>query len=164
MIRLATAADVPTICQLIRELAAYENLTHELRFDEAQVAEHLFGPRPYAEAILAEDDGQVVGFALFLHNYSTFVGKPGMYLEDLFVLPDFRGRGHGKALFQAVVNLAVERGCGRMEWAVLDWNQPAIDFYKTFGAEPMADWTTFRLSGDTMNWLGRSAQGGSKKR
>jgi GNAT superfamily N-acetyltransferase len=155
MIRPATAADAPTICRLIRELAAYEKLTHELLFDEAQIADHLFGPRPYAEALLAEDDGQVVGFALFFHNYSTFVGKPGMYLEDLFVLPGFRGRGHGKALFQAVVDLAVERGCGRMEWAVLDWNQPAIEFYKSFGAVPMADWTTFRLSGEKLAEMGR---------
>jgi GNAT superfamily N-acetyltransferase len=145
MIRPATAADIPTICRLIRELADYEQLTHALKFDESKVAEHLFGPRPYAEALLAEDGGQAVGFALYFHNYSTFVGKPGIYLEDLFVMPEFRGRGHGKALFQAVVQVAVERGCGRMEWSVLNWNKPAIEFYEAFGALPMSDWTTFRL-------------------
>jgi GNAT superfamily N-acetyltransferase len=150
MIRPATAADARTICRLIRELADYEELTHELLLDDAQLADHLFGPCPYAEALLAEDDEQVVGFALFFHSYSTFVGKPGMYLEDLFVMPDFRGRGHGKALFQAVARVAVERGCGRMEWAALNWNQPSIDFYKSFGAEPMSGWTTFRLTGENL--------------
>lgn len=150
MIRPATDADVPAIGRLIRALADYEQLTHELKFDESQLAQHLFGPRPYAEALLAEDGDRVVGFALFFHNYSTFVGKPGMYLEDLFVMPEFRGRGHGKALFQAVVQLAVERGCGRMEWAALDWNKPAIEFYQGFGAAPMSEWTTFRLSGEKL--------------
>jgi GNAT superfamily N-acetyltransferase len=150
MIRPATAADAPTICRLIRELADYEGLTHELRFDEGQLTEHLFGPRPYAEALLALEGDQVVGFALFFHSYSTFVGKSGLYLEDLFVMPDFRGRGHGKALFQAVAQVAVERGCGRMEWAVLNWNEPAIAFYKSFGAAPMSGWTTFRLTDEKL--------------
>jgi GNAT superfamily N-acetyltransferase len=149
-IRAANAADVPTICRLIRGLADYERLTHELRFAEEQVAEYLFGPRPYAEVLLAEDEGQVVGFALFFFSFSTFVGKPGMYLEDLFVVPEYRGRGHGKALFQAVARVAVERGCGRMEWAALNWNEPAIEFYQSFGAAPMSDWTTFRLTGESL--------------
>ncbi|HVX13646.1 MAG TPA: GNAT family N-acetyltransferase [Pirellulales bacterium] len=147
-IRNANAGDVPDICRLIRGLAEYEKLTHEVRLEEEQVAEHLFGAHRYAEVLLAEDGGQVVGFALFFPNYSTFMGKPGIYLEDLFVLPDYRGRGHGKALFQAVTRLAVERGCGRMEWAALDWNEPAIEFYRSFGAVPMSDWTTFRLAGE----------------
>jgi GNAT superfamily N-acetyltransferase len=150
MIRPADAADAPTICQLIRGLAEYEGLTHELFFDDREVAEYLFGPRPYAEVLLAEDDGRVVGYALFFHSFCTFVGKPGLYLEDLFVLPQYRGRGHGKALFQAVVRLAVERGCGRLEWAALNWNEPAIAFYKSFGAEPMSGWTTYRLTGEKL--------------
>jgi len=149
-IRAANAADAPIICRLIRCLAEYEELTREATFDERQVAEHLFGEHRYAEVLLAEDDGQAVGFALFFHNYSTFVGKPGIYLEDLFVLPDYRGRGHGKALLRAVARVAVERGCGRMEWAALNWNEPAIEFYKSFGATPMSGWTTFRLTGEKL--------------
>ena len=139
MIRPATAADVPTIARLIRALAEYERLAHEVVLDEARLHEHLFGPRPYAEVLLAEDAGQVVGFALFFHNYSTFLAKPGVYLEDLFVVPEQRGRGHGKALLTALARLAVERGCGRLEWAVLDWNTPSIDFYCSLGAVPMDD-------------------------
>ena len=149
-IRAAHRADAPTICHLIRGLAEYEGLTHEARFDEGQVAEHLFGERRYAEVLLAEDDGQVVGFALFFYNYSTFVGKPGIYLEDLFVLPEYRGRGNGKALFQAVARVAVERGCGRMEWVAHSWNEPAVRFYQSFGATPMSGFTTFRLAGDNL--------------
>lgn len=149
-IRAANAADATTICRLIRKLAEYERLTHELRFDERQVSEHLFGEHRYAEVLLAEDDGQVVGFALFFHNYSTFVGKPGIYLEDLFVMPEYRGRGHGKALFQAVARAAVERDCGRLEWAALNWNEPAIEFYKSFAATPMSGWATFRLTGENL--------------
>lgn len=149
-IRAARVTDIPTICRLIRGLAEYERLAHEAVFDEAQLAEHLFGPRPYAEVLLAEDGGQAAGFALFFHNYSTFVGKPGIYLEDLFVLPEYRGRGHGKALLQAVARIAVERGCGRMEWSALNWNEPAIEFYQSFGAQPLSDWTTFRLSGERL--------------
>ncbi|HWB13203.1 MAG TPA: GNAT family N-acetyltransferase [Pirellulales bacterium] len=145
-IRAANAGDVPTICGLIRKLAEYEQLTHELRFDEGQMTEHLFGKRPYAEVLLAEDDGQAVGYAVFFHNYSTFVGRPGIYLEDIFVLPDYRGRGHGRALFQAVVHVAAQRGCGRMEWAALNWNEPAIEFYESFGATRLSEWTTFRLT------------------
>lgn len=149
-IRVGDAADVPAICRLIRGLAEYEMLTHELLFDEDQIADHLFGERRYAEVLLAEDHGQVVGYALFFHSYSTFVGKPGIYLEDLFVIPDYRGRGHGKALFQAVARVAVERGCGRMEWAALKWNELAVEFYQSFGATPMSGWTTLRLTAERL--------------
>ena len=160
MIRPATAADVPTIARLIRALVEYERLAHEVVLDEARLREHLFGPRPYAEVLLAEDPGQVVGFALFFHNYSTFLAKPGLYLEDLFVVPEQRGRGHGKALLTALARLAVERGCGRLEWAVLDWNAPSIDFYRALGAVPMDDWTTYRLTGGA---LAAVAQSGAQK-
>src|SRR6266705_2605655 len=122
MIRFAAPGDLPTIASLIRALAEYEKLAHAVVFEETQLSEHLFGPRPYAEVLLAEDLGQVVGFALFFHNYSTFQGKPGIYLEDLFVLPERRGQGHGKALLTALAKIALERGCGRLEWAVLNWN------------------------------------------
>ncbi|HJT33647.1 MAG TPA: GNAT family N-acetyltransferase [Pirellulales bacterium] len=150
IIRAATAADAPAICGLIRALAEYERLTHEVLFDEAQVTEHLFGARPFAEVLLAEENGQVAGFALFFHNFSTFVGRPGIYLEDLFVLSEHRGRGYGKALFQTVARVAVERGCGRMEWTALNWNEPAIEFYRSFGAVPMSEWTTYRLTGEKL--------------
>src|SRR6478752_6433835 len=126
VIRPATPADVPTIARLIRELAEYERLAHEVVLSEAALADHLFGPRPYAEVLLAEDGGRAVGFALFFHNYSTFLAKPGIYLEDLFVEPAYRGRGHGKALLAALAKLAVERDCARVEWSVLNWNEPSI--------------------------------------
>jgi GNAT superfamily N-acetyltransferase len=150
MIRPAAADDTPTIFRLIRQLAEYAKLSQEVVLEERQLHEHLFGPRPWAEALLAEDAGQVVGFALFFHNYSTFAGKPGLYLEDLFVEPAHRGKGHGKALFQAVAQLAVERGCGRMEWSVLDWNEPAARFYRSLGAKAMDEWTVYRLAGDAL--------------
>jgi len=156
MIRSATPADVPTIAELIRALADYEKLTHEVVLDESQMREHLFGERPFAEVLLAEDDGIVVGFALFFHNYSTFLAKPGLYLEDLFVRPECRGRGYGKALLLAVARLAVERGCGRVEWAVLDWNTPSIQFYESIGARAMNEWTIFRLTGDALLKAGES--------
>ena len=146
MIRPANAADVPTIATLIRALAEYEKLAHEVVLDEVRLREHLFGTRSYAEVFLAEEDGVAIGFALFFHNYSTFVGKPGIYLEDLFVLPACRGKGHGKALFLEVVKRARERDCGRLEWAVLNWNEPAIRFYESLGAKPMNEWTTYRLT------------------
>jgi GNAT superfamily N-acetyltransferase len=155
MIRPATIDDVPTIFRLIRQLAEYERLSHEVVLEEAQLREHLFGSRPWAEVLLAEQSGRVVGFALFFHNYSTFAGKPGIYLEDLFVEPEHRGKGHGKALFQAVVRLAVERGCARMEWSVLDWNEPAIRFYRSLGARAMDDWTVYRLSGESLTKAAR---------
>jgi GNAT superfamily N-acetyltransferase len=151
MIRPATPDDLPTICRLIRALAEYERLSHAVLFDEVHVRDHLFGPRPFAEVLLAEDDGKVVGFALFFHNYSTFVGKPGLYLEDLFVEPTFRGHGHGKALLIAVARLAVERDCGRMEWSVLNWNEPAIQFYRSLGAVAMDEWSVYRLTGDRLS-------------
>jgi GNAT superfamily N-acetyltransferase len=153
VIRPATPADVPTIAQLIRALAEYERLAHAVLLDEARLHDHLFGPRPYCETLIAEDAGTPVGFALFFHNYSTFLGLPGLYLEDLFVLPEYRGRGHGKALFMALARLAVERGCGRLEWSVLDWNEPAIGFYRSLGATAMDEWTVYRLIGDELREL-----------
>jgi len=150
MIRTATADDTPTIAALIRALADYEKLAHEVVLDEARLREHLFGPRPAAEVLLAEEAGQVVGFALFFTNYSTFLGRPGIYLEDLFVKPEQRGAGHGKALLVALAQLAVARGCGRLEWSVLNWNQPAIDFYRSLGAVPMNEWTVYRLTGEAL--------------
>ena len=150
MIRPATPADTPAIARLIRGLAEYERLSHAVTLDEDRLREHLFGPRPFAEVLLAEDAGAVVGFALFFHNYSTFVGKPGIYLEDLFVEPEHRAKGHGKALLRALARLAVERGCGRLEWAVLNWNEPAIRFYRALGAVPMNEWQVYRLAGDAL--------------
>jgi GNAT superfamily N-acetyltransferase len=156
MIRPATAADTPTIASLIRGLAEYERLTHTLVLDEERLRTHLFGPRPYAEVLLAEEGDTIAGFALFHHNYSTFLGRPGIYLEDLFVWPEHRGRGHGKALLTAVARLAVERDCGRLEWAVLDWNEPALRFYRALCAAPLDDWTLYRLSGDALQAVARS--------
>ena len=150
MIRPATIEDTPTICRLIRALAEYERLTQEVVLDEARLREHLFGPRPFAEALLAEEEGAAVGFALFFHNYSTFLSRPGLYLEDLFVVPEHRGKGHGKALLSAVARLAVERGCGRLEWSVLDWNEPALRFYRALGARPVDGWTIYRLTGEAL--------------
>lgn len=153
-IRPAQAGDVPDILRLIRALADYERLGHEVVATEDALRATLFGPRPAAEVLLAEEDGRPVGLALFFQNYSTFLARPGIYLEDLFVEPDFRGRGLGKALLQAVARLAVDRGCGRFEWSVLDWNQPAIDFYRALGARPLNDWTTFRVTGEALAKLG----------
>src|SRR6478752_8181003 len=153
VIRPATPADVPTIARLIRELAEYERLAHEVVLSEAALADHLFGPRPYAEVLLAEDGGRAVGFALFFHNYSTFLTRPGIYLEDLFVLPDERGRGYGKALLTALGRLAFERGCGRLEWSVLDWNEPSIKFYRSLGAVGLDEWTVNRVTGQALESL-----------
>jgi GNAT superfamily N-acetyltransferase len=157
MIRAATPADVPIIAQLIRALAEYEKLAHMVVLDESALREHIFGPRPYVDVLLAEDAGRVVGYALFYHNYSTFLGRPGIYLEDLFVLPEERGKGHGKALLRAVAKLAVERRCGRLEWAVLDWNEPSIRFYRALGAAAMDEWTTFRVTGEALTRLAGEA-------
>jgi GNAT superfamily N-acetyltransferase len=154
MIRPATPADVPVIAKLIRDLAEYERLSHAVDFDETKLREHLFGPRLYAEVLLAEEAGKPVGFALFFHNYSTFRGKPGIYLEDLFVEPAHRGQGHGKALLTALAKLAVERDCARVEWSVLNWNEPSIEFYKSLGAEPMNEWTVYRLQGEALRKMG----------
>lgn len=153
MIRPATPTDVPAIARLIRGLAEYERLSHAVTLSEERLHAHLFGPRPYAEVLLAEENGTVAGFALFFHNYSTFLAQPGIYLEDLFVLPERRGRGHGRALLTALARLAVERDCGRLEWSVLDWNEPSIQFYCALGAVPLDDWTMYRVTGDALQAL-----------
>ena len=157
MIRLATPADVPSILQLIRALADYEKLSDQVVVNEAQLREHLFGPRPYAEVLLAEEAGRVVGYALFFHTYSTFLGRPSLYLEDLFVLPEHRGRGHGKGLLARLARLAVERGCGRFEWMVLDWNTPAIQFYESLGAAVAPEWKLCRMTGDALRRFAATA-------
>jgi GNAT superfamily N-acetyltransferase len=153
MIRSATPEDVPVIARLIRALAEYEKLSHEVTLREEELARHLFGERPHAEVVLAEEGGAVAGFALFFHTYSTFLARPSLYLEDLFVLPEYRGQGHGRRLLAHLARLAVERGCGRFEWSVLDWNAPAIAFYESFGAVPLRDWTVFRLTGEALTRL-----------
>lgn len=153
MIRPAEPRDVPAIVGLIRALAEYERLSHAVVLDEAKLSDHLFGARPSAEVLIAEEAGTAVGFALFFHNYSTFLGRPGIYLEDLFVLPECRGRGYGKALFVALARIAVERDCGRIEWSVLNWNEPAIGFYRSLGAEAMDEWTVYRLTGEHISRL-----------
>ncbi len=155
MIRPATPSDLSTIAQLIRDLAEYEKLAHDVVFTEERLGQHLFGPRPYAEVLIAEQDGVSVGFALFFHNFSTFLGQPGIYLEDLFVQPTARGQGHGKQLLATLAQLALDRGCGRLEWAVLDWNKPAIGFYESLGAKPNDEWTVYRLTGAALKQLGR---------
>jgi GNAT superfamily N-acetyltransferase len=145
-IRPARVEDCSTIVDLIRELAVYERLEHEVRAGAEEIRSNLFGPRPYAEALIAEVDGGAVGIALFFHNFSTFRGQPGIYLEDLFVRPEHRGRGIGKALLASLARIGLERGCGRLEWSVLDWNEPSIGFYRSLGALPQDDWTVFRVA------------------
>jgi GNAT superfamily N-acetyltransferase len=157
MIRLATVEDVPTIAQLIRALARYERLESECTMTEDDLRTHLFGSRPYAEVFLAEEKGRVLGFASFFHNFSTFLGRPGLYLEDLYVLPHERGRGWGKALFVAVARVAVERGCGRFEWQVLHWNKPAFAFYQALGADALEQWRTFRMTGMRLRALAETS-------
>ncbi len=154
-IRPAVAADIPTILHFIRALAEYERLSDQVVATEEALRRTLLGPRPCAEVLLAEEAGEPVGFALFFHSYSTFLARPGVHLEDLFVLPEHRGRGYGRALLARLAAITVERDYGRLEWAVLDWNTPAIDFYRSLGAVPMADWTTFRLTGAALEALGR---------
>jgi GNAT superfamily N-acetyltransferase len=156
MIRPAMPADVPMIARLIHELAVYEKLAHACVMKETDLREHLFGARKYAEVLIAEEQGTVVGFALFFHNYSTFRAKPGIYLEDLFVMPEARGRGHGKALLIALAKLAVERDCSRVEWSVLNWNTPSIDFYKALGATPLDEWSVYRLTDAALKKLASS--------
>ncbi|MGH9801374.1 MAG: GNAT family N-acetyltransferase [Blastocatellia bacterium] len=153
VIRQATEADVPLILQFIRGLAEYEKLSHEVVADEATLRRTLFGERRVAEVVIGYDNDRAVCFALFFHNFSTFLGKPGIYLEDLFVNPDQRGKGFGKAMLVYLAKLAVERECGRLEWSVLDWNEPAINFYKSLGAKPMDEWTMFRVTGDALTQL-----------
>jgi GNAT superfamily N-acetyltransferase len=152
-IRAGEAADVRLIADLIRGLAQYERLADEVTMTEEKLERALFGPRPYAETLIAESGGKALGFALFFHNFSTFLAQPGIYLEDLFVLPEHRGEGVGKALLEKLAQLAVERECGRLEWAVLDWNESAIRFYEKLGARPNADWTVYRLTGDSLRAL-----------
>lgn len=147
MIRPATEDDIPAITELVRRLARFERLESECTTTEDDLRKHLFGPRPYAEVLLAEDNGGVVGLASFFHSFSTFLGRPGLHLEDLYVLPKERGRGFGKALFVAVARIAVERGCGRLEWQVLNWNEPAIAFYRDHRADLIDQWRTFRMTG-----------------
>lgn len=146
-IRPAAPADVPLILTLIRELAEYEKLADQVSATEADLKTALFGARTHAECVIAELGGKPAGFALFFHNFSTFLGKPGIYLEDLFVRPEARGLGAGKRLLEQLARLALERGCGRLDWAVLDWNEPSIGFYQSLGAVALDDWTTYRLSG-----------------
>ena len=152
-IRAARVEDVPIILQLIRDLATYERAPAEVVATEAQLVDVLFGERPAAEVRLAFEEKSPVGFALFFQNFSTWLGRPGLYLEDLFVKPEKRGKGYGRALLVDLANIALERGCGRMEWAVLDWNEPAIKFYRTLGAKPMDEWTVFRLTRDGITRL-----------
>jgi GNAT superfamily N-acetyltransferase len=154
-LRFASADDVPVIAELIRGLARFEKLESEVRMTEDLLTENLFGPRRYAETLLAEDGPEVVGFALFFHNFSTFLAQPGIYLEDLFVVPEQRGRGIGRSLLERLAQIAVERGCGRLEWAVLDWNRDAIGFYERLGATPSSDWTVYRLTGESLVGLAR---------
>jgi GNAT superfamily N-acetyltransferase len=154
-IRPATAADVPLVLDFIRGLAEYERLSHLVVADEASLHESLFGARPGAEVLLAFAGPEPVGFAVFFHNFSTFLGVKGLWLEDIFVKPEHRKRGYGKALLLAAARVAHERGCGRFEWAALDWNTPAWDFYRALGAAPMEDWTMFRVTGAALARLAR---------
>jgi len=149
-IRFGQPDDVPTIFSLIRGLAEYERLAHEVVGTEELLREHLFGERRFVEVLLAEAEGRAVGFALFFHNYSTFLTRPGIYLEDLFVLPEERGRGYGKALLAGLARLAFERGCGRLEWSVLNWNEPSIQFYRALGAVPLDGWTVNRVTDEAL--------------
>ena len=152
-LRFATESDVPLILQLIRGLAEYERLAHQVVADEELLRESLFGERRVAEVVIAEHEGRPAGFALFFHNFSTFLGRNGIYLEDLFVRPELRGRGIGETILAFLARLTVERGGGRFEWSVLDWNEPAIRFYERLGAQAMNEWTVFRVSGDALTAL-----------
>ena len=153
-IRNAVESDIPLIFTLIRALAVYEKLEHKVVATEEILRQSLFGARPYAETIIVEDDnGKPEGFALFFHNFSTFLGRPGIYLEDLFINPEARGRGYGKALLARLATIAKERNCGRLEWSVLDWNEPSIKFYKALGAVPLDDWTMFRVTDGALDAL-----------
>lgn len=156
----AQPSDTALIVALVRELAEYERLLHEVRITPDDVLRDLFGPRAYAEAVIARVGDEPVGFALWFHNYSTFAGRPGLYLEDLFVRPAFRGRGYGEALLRYLACVTVERGCARFEWSVLDWNEPAIAFYRKLGAVPLDDWTVQRVSGDALLALAASDEQG----
>jgi GNAT superfamily N-acetyltransferase len=159
-LRSAIPDDVPVILACIRGLAEYEKLSHEVVATESLLRETLFGARPAAEVILAFRDSEPAGFALFFHNYSTFLARPGVYLEDLFVFPRFRGQGLGRLLLARLARVALDRGCGRLEWSVLDWNVDAIRFYESVGAQAMTDWTINRVSGDALQALAASADAG----
>jgi len=152
-IRTATEADVPLILYFIKALAEYERLADRVVATEDKVRSTLFGHPRFAEVLIAEEGSEAVGFALFFHNYSTFLAQPGIYLEDLFVKPEARGRGYGKALLARLATIARSRNCGRLEWAVLNWNKPSIDFYESLGAKPMNEWTVYRLTGDALDNL-----------
>lgn len=156
-IRPAIIDDIPLILAFIRALAEYERLTHEVVATEETLRQNLFGPRRTAEVILGYCGDEPAGFAVYFHNFSTFLGRPGIYLEDLFVKPHLRGRGLGKALLVHLARVARERGCGRLEWSVLDWNEPSIRFYKNLGAVPMNEWTIFRVTGETLRRLAESS-------
>jgi GNAT superfamily N-acetyltransferase len=158
-IRPAKSEDVETIFQLIHALADYEKLSHEVTGTAALLHEHLFGAHPCIEALLADHQGKSIGFALFFTNYSTFLTKPGIYLEDLFVMQEYRGKGIGKAILAALARLALERGCGRLEWSVLDWNEPAIAFYQRIGATVLPEWRICRVTGEAIAQLGTSSSG-----
>lgn len=156
-IRPATPDDLDAIVGFIHALAAYEKLSHAVKADPATLARYLFGPRPMAEVLVAESDGAAIGFALFFHNFSTFEGRPGLYLEDLFVQPDARGMGAGRALLARLAQIALDRDCARLEWSVLDWNAPAIAVYRAIGAQPMDEWTVQRLDGQALRALAAAA-------
>ncbi len=161
-IRFAGPDDLDTIHGFILALADFEHLAHEVRTDKAMLGRHLFGVKPMAEVLIAEEAGHAIGFALFFHNFSTFEGRPGLYLEDLFVAPDARGKGAGKALLVRLARIALERDCARLEWWVLDWNSPAIDFYRAIGARPMDEWTVQRVDGEALRALAaRESSGGA---
>ena len=155
--RFAVEQDTPLILNFIKELADYEHMLDQVVADEATLADQLF-QKKNAEVLFALENGREVGFALFFHNFSTFLGRSGLYLEDLYVCPDCRGKGYGKAILQKLASIAVERGCGRLEWWCLDWNKPSIDFYLSLGAEPMSDWTVYRLTGDTLKNLAETSE------
>lgn len=158
-IRAATEDDIPIVLRFIRQLADYERLSHEVVASEELLRRNLFGTRPVAEVVLGHYEQRAVAFAVFFHNFSTFLGKPGLYLEDLFVVPEMRGKGFGQQMLTYLARLALERNCGRFEWSVLDWNDPAIRFYKNLGAVPMNEWTVFRLTGKALERLaGRKAE------
>ena len=153
-VRAASQEDVPLILSFIKELAEFERLSHEVIATEDSLREWLFGERPVAEAVIGEHRGDAAGFALFFHNFSTFLGKPGIYLEDLYVRPEFRRAGIGRALLVHLATVARDRGCGRLEWSVLDWNEPAIGFYRGIGASPVSGWTVYRVTGKALEELG----------
>ena len=157
----ATRQDVPLIITLIKELAEYERLPHEVVATEEILEETLFGQRPAAEVLLAHAGGEPAGYALYFHSFSTFLGRPGLYLEDIYVRPPLRGKGIGKQLLARLAQIAIERKCGRMEWAVLNWNEPSINFYKSLGARPMDEWTVYRLTSSQLQRLADSGRSGT---